>query len=552
MALSNEQILLLNNLMYVYSFDKSMSSYENKTVGEFINSIDTSSFTADKNVTDFTSGTEWKNLLNAIENDPTLTNMTIASTHVDNGPNNGGGFSAVFIDETSNEAVVAFKGTEKNAEWTDNFQGVSSTNMPDGVSTQHQTNALDWYKEEYTNLGLDDYNVTVTGHSKGGNKAKYITVMDPTVDRCVSFDGQGFSDEFCDKYQNEIFERSSKIQNHNVDKDPVNMLINDIGQTQYYKGNVDTNDIFENHCPNAFFKFDENGNYTITPSEQDPSMKELDNYLNSLIRSIPPEERTETAMFVNELRAFLLDKNTKLPDDISQFITLLTADGNDKYTSYILAFTAEYAQNHPDLENALFDIVNGLGGDSENSIVPVLVDIVKWEHFDTLTEVIGTVAGKLPDWAVDMLIDYIEKKSGIRLTREEALALLNVIEKIPNAQKEITSIPDGSDKADGTESGFPDNQILSGLKACNFNVRIDNLRNIAAQMENIANTLYNYAQETANCRMNHTVVKLYNSKIKRYSQSIEKNADSINQLKNVLIDVCDAYSKTETKVMSKI
>ena len=59
----------------------------------------------------------------------------------------------------------------------------------------------------------------MTGHSKGGNKAKYITLMDDTVDHCVSFDGQGFSDEFMETYSDEIAARQHKIENHNVDYD---------------------------------------------------------------------------------------------------------------------------------------------------------------------------------------------------------------------------------------------------------------------------------------------------------------------------------------------
>lgn len=86
----------------------------------------------------------------------------------------------------------------------------------------------------YEELGLEDSYVTVTGHSKGGNKAKYITVLDSSVDRCVSFDGQGFSDEFMTEYQEQISQNQNKIENHNVDYDYVNLLLNDVGNKTYY------------------------------------------------------------------------------------------------------------------------------------------------------------------------------------------------------------------------------------------------------------------------------------------------------------------------------
>ena len=52
------------------------------------------------------------------------------------------------------------------------------------------------------NLPYDS--ITVAGHSKGGNKAQYVTVLSDKVDRCISMDGQGFSQEFIDKYYAEI------------------------------------------------------------------------------------------------------------------------------------------------------------------------------------------------------------------------------------------------------------------------------------------------------------------------------------------------------------
>ena len=136
------------------------------------------------------------------------------------------------------------------AEWKDNFQGGSVTDQPDGVSTLQQERALEWYQSQ----NLDGYDsVTVSGHSKGGNKAKYVTIMDDSVDRCLAFDGQGFSDEFIEKYEDKIAENQYKIHNHNVDGDYVNILLNDVGDKTYYKGyNYGDGKFLENHCPNTY------------------------------------------------------------------------------------------------------------------------------------------------------------------------------------------------------------------------------------------------------------------------------------------------------------
>lgn len=46
---------------------------------------------------------------------------------------------------------------------------------------------------EAADVVLESYDsITVTGHSKGGNKAQYVTVLSDKVDRCISMDGQGF------------------------------------------------------------------------------------------------------------------------------------------------------------------------------------------------------------------------------------------------------------------------------------------------------------------------------------------------------------------------
>ncbi|MBR4545203.1 MAG: DUF2974 domain-containing protein [Oscillibacter sp.] len=55
------------------------------------------------------------------------------------------------------------------------------------TDTAQQKNALAWYQDTYQKLGLERYEVTVTGHSKGGNKSKYITLMDDSVSQMRFF-----------------------------------------------------------------------------------------------------------------------------------------------------------------------------------------------------------------------------------------------------------------------------------------------------------------------------------------------------------------------------
>ena len=164
--LTTEQVLLLNQLMYMNGSEgknnpmDSVSMHQGETVGQWVNSIDTTQFIDSESYGSFMTGKDWKNIITAIQNDPTICNMTVATTHTDWADGGGGGLSAVFTSDSTGEAVVAFRGTA-NGEWADNFTGGNVE------VTAQQRNALEWYQETYRELGLDNYEVTVTGHSKG-------------------------------------------------------------------------------------------------------------------------------------------------------------------------------------------------------------------------------------------------------------------------------------------------------------------------------------------------------------------------------------------------
>jgi len=262
--LSVEQAMLLENLMYLpegYDIVGKESKYE--TVGMWINDIISEPETMLPLETTGQPEAEWNDILNAVKNDETLMNLRIVETHVDNSENGGGGgVSALFVNPETNEAIVAFRGTASD-EWKDNFVGGGPTDQPDGVSTAQQANALEWYQ----GLDLEGYSQrTVVGHSKGGNKAKYVTVMDDSVDRCIAMDGQGFSDEFIETYSEQILSNQHKISNHNCSDDYVNILLNDIGEKTYYEpqnigDGTGFSKILEAHCPNQYFKFGEDGSF---------------------------------------------------------------------------------------------------------------------------------------------------------------------------------------------------------------------------------------------------------------------------------------------------
>lgn len=103
-----------------------------------------------------------------------------------------------FSEET--QAVMVFKGTGSN-EWREDAVAATESDVPS------QEEAYQWVESLDQNLR----NITVIGHSKGGNKAMYVAVRSDRVQECYSFDGQGFSQEFLDKYADQIADKKSRF-----------------------------------------------------------------------------------------------------------------------------------------------------------------------------------------------------------------------------------------------------------------------------------------------------------------------------------------------------
>lgn len=342
--LEAKQVLLLENLTYLADKGvmKSLSQIQKDhgdgklTVREIIGDIKIDQLDENVDYTTLQNGEEWRKVLNAVLADDTLLDMKMIA--VKEGSEETGGTAAVFFNEKTGEVVVAFRGTEKY-EWKDNFIGGALTAVETGadtlnqtgtikaglekgmeivfghkfrdtyvdVTTYYQEEALKWYQElDIPELaGGEVKTITVIGHSKGGNKAKYIAILDDSVTRCLSFDGQGFSDEFFRKYERRIAERAYVITNHNVDFDFVNILLNDVGERIYYVGNGygdGISKILEAHCPDTYFFYDEEGRADMVVAEgQAELMMELDKFLNSYLRTLPDKKKVETLELICSL-----------------------------------------------------------------------------------------------------------------------------------------------------------------------------------------------------------------------------------------------------------
>lgn len=142
---------------------------------------------------------------------------------------------------------VVFKGTGED-EWIDNGEGLSGKSeentyifyeigrgetgrktVYNDFATDSQVDALNWFYMTAAKCGWEeDVQITVSGHSKGGNKAQFVTINSMRPSLCLSFDGQGFSPEALKAFKNKLGAQYEKrrqcIHSFAAENDYVNVL----------------------------------------------------------------------------------------------------------------------------------------------------------------------------------------------------------------------------------------------------------------------------------------------------------------------------------------
>lgn len=543
--MTTEQLLLLNNLMYMEYDESSPVITGKKTVGDVINNLSSSQLQEGN----FSTQQDYEKIINAIKQDDTLMNMEIVTTHVDNADGGGGGLSAVFVSKETNDAVVLFKGTEGTAEWADNFRGGNVADTP------CQENALAWYRDTYEEYGLENYNVTVSGHSKGGNKAKYICILDDSVDHCVSFDGQGVSDKFYDKYSDEIAKNQYKIENHNVDYDYVNLLLNDIGNTTYYEGyDYGEGGFLENHCANTFMNFNEDGSFSlnVNPDGQAPEMAALDRFLNSYLRSMPENERDGALKMVNTF----IDQIFQANGETNFFNIFFQIAADPKYSddmAYFLAYIARYEQDNPEFADQIKGVMDEFGLSDYTKFIDIADGIINFNFlgadFNTILRLFNSAAG-LPDNVFNALSTFLEKRFGIKLSKEQLRNLLSVLGMM---DYDMRNIQINNDYADRHIESVP---VTQSSCIGRFQALIPVMNSVCANMNNIFGVLTQLNGVVENEANNISFQTIQSYQIKRRLKSIGNDIDKYVEAAKKMHDALDhalgAYEKTERDIMDAV
>lgn len=238
---------------------------------------------------------------------PELTNMQVTIPNHDayRGIN-----AAVFIN--GNDAYVVYRGTG-DGKWIDNGEGMTA------VMTPSQEQAIAFLDEMAEQFGWDEgTNLTVSGHSKGGNNSQAATLGAEhgyLVDQCISFDGQGMSAEGAAHYREELGPvydvRTNRMYSVCGENDPVNEL----GESMFRKDHVyyiETNagegEVVPTHALEYLFqREDEKGNLYFADrmnGESGDGQGPIGRYarqLNEALMQMPEEIRNDCAMALMQL-----------------------------------------------------------------------------------------------------------------------------------------------------------------------------------------------------------------------------------------------------------
>lgn len=346
-----EQASLLNCLSY---YDTLILD-TNKTLGENLSIIKkTEPYNWKEMINSCPAGlgnNKAEKVLEAIINDPYLSNLNVLECTRQK-PKDSNPIAFFLSDDKSKEAICLFRGTNAR-EWMDNADGFAQ------ADSFLQKNALYFFQNSLEKHQLDKqgYDIYTSGHSKGGNKSMYIALMDDRVKKCFAFDGQGFSNEFIQKYKKQIVMNSQKITNYAANKDIVSALGNSVGREQCFETNLPSEkeklfslgtiykaatkipgvNVLMAHSPGAYFHFDENGNVEMNePAERSRFSKNIHDMSLKMMER-PIEEKKlyfESVMSVIQIghtttpiSESAMMSNSKIQEGLKKTVEFINANG---------------------------------------------------------------------------------------------------------------------------------------------------------------------------------------------------------------------------------
>lgn len=203
----------------------------------------------------------------------------IVAVH-DTNPQNG--FYGCIIETAPGKATLAFRGSEEPKKFSNLIHDWFAADL--GLFNSFQTRQhaeVDRFLKKYSDKINQYDSISLTGHSLGGNLAEYATLVshkygfDSRVDRCVSLDGPGFSNEFIALHTLDVLRMKDKMKHYSWSL--VGSLLFNLPGVEYkyceISNEANTKDGKEygavSRHDTKYLVFDENGNLNTDGVKQD-------------------------------------------------------------------------------------------------------------------------------------------------------------------------------------------------------------------------------------------------------------------------------------------
>lgn len=418
MNLDDNQLGMIEQLCYLDSSvaEKAGASeyhgitkkYEDKTIGEILECFGEQEIENLRKLGDTeiegacASGKEWAAIIEYLKSNEEISKLKLSNRMANS---KGTPLALCFVaGENSSEAVVAFKGTTGGEEWVDNVKGL---NVSDTLSQQE---ALDFIES------LKYSEITVTGHSKGSNKAMYVTITSDKVSRCVGYDGQGFSREFMDKYWAEIQQRGSRIKNYSLSTDYVHALMFPVPNSeQIYCYGYGVDNVAQHHSPNSFFQtdaegnlfLDENGNPKIKITNESESIEMIHNFTTFIMNNGNKQDKELIINYVSKILSMTFGSSAS-KDEIMDKV-LADPDALATIIAYLVKYMEAYDLGTDDIDKLL----EALGLNKLNELITITDFDVFGCHVDinlNLANIITYIKNQLTDDNDDWFLQKILKQ----------------------------------------------------------------------------------------------------------------------------------------------
>lgn len=480
----------------------------------------------------------YQTLNDAIKRYPELENAKFLSPSWQQGGRYHSETYACVFELPNGDKYVAYRGTDDGG-WIDNGQGMTQE------STLMQREAAEYFDQMAEEHGWTEAdNVYVTGHSKGGNKAQYVTLMSNhanLVDECHSLDGQGFSDEaiqsFKEKYGEEGYQEVlKKMYGYNGANDYVNPL----GNTIIPKENIKYMDTVPNpdgefaglHMEEQMFQRDENGNVIAVLGEETKQgvMGEFAARLSKFLMKLPPEDREAAAMIIMQGMEM-----TDVPDGGG----VIGIDGTTATVDQLLTFGKDV------LPRLLLEILTSREG---IKIIGELITKIA-ESMDVSPAVVGAVIVSI----IPLVIKIVNKISAIASILEEVKKMLEKLGAMYNSAVEVLGsiISWIKDKANYIAEWFRKQSNSSDYSS--FYVETSQLLHFKEELAQKKTQLEEKADRIREIRKrvdfgNITQQYIYFCLVSS-ARNLEKEAKSINKLSKGLQNCVKVYKQNEQKVI---